>query len=377
MKTNSIITILLLAVLAIACGQAPEGLEGKKAALTEARAELKSIENKITSLEAEIKAEDPDFDKVSVKKTLVTVVSAQKRAFEHKIEVRGNVESRTNVNISAEMMGQLIELKVKEGQKVKAGQLIAAIDSDNLVKTIDEVESQLEFATTIFEKRARLWEKNIGTEIEYLQAKNNKESLENQLQTLLTQLDKTTIEAPFSGIIESVPVKNGEIIQPGQPVAFLVSNNNMYIAAAVSERYIGSFTVGDAVEVSLPAVNETFQSTISAVGNVINPASRTFTVEVEIPNGKDYLKTNLIAVLKMIDYHSAEAVVIPSRIIQEDFQGNFVYLMDKDKARKVHVELGLSYDNHTEVLTGLNGGEPIIDKGNRSVADGTVIDLQQ
>jgi len=377
MKTNSIITILLLAVLAIACGQAPEGLEGKKAALTEARAELKSIENKITSLEAEIKAEDPDFDKVSVKKTLVTVVSAQKRAFEHKIEVRGNVESRTNVNISAEMMGQLIELKVKEGQKVKAGQLIAAIDSDNLVKTIDEVESQLEFATTIFEKRARLWEKNIGTEIEYLQAKNNKESLENQLQTLLTQLDKTSIEAPFSGIIESVPVKNGEIIQPGQPVAFLVSNNNMYIAAAVSERYIGSFTVGDAVEVSLPAVNETFQSTISAVGNVINPASRTFTVEVEIPNGKDYLKTNLIAVLKMIDYHSAEAVVIPSRIIQEDFQGNFVYLMDKDKARKVHVELGLSYDNHTEVLTGLNGGEPIIDKGNRSVADGTVIDLQQ
>mgnify|MGYP001121419957 CR=1 FL=1 len=128
---------------------------------------------------------------------------------------------------------------------------------------------------------------------------------------------------------------------------------------------------------SLPAVSDTFKSKISSVGNVINPASRTFTVEVELPSTKDYLKTNLIAVLKMTDYHAAEAVVIPSRIIQEDFQGNFIYLADNDKARKVHVELGLSYDNHTEVVKGLNGGEPVIDKGNRSVADGTMIDLQK
>lgn len=376
MKTNTIIAIFFLAISLMACGQAQDGIEAKKAELTEARAELKALESKISSLTDEIKAEDPDFEKAVVNKTLVTVVPAQKRGFEHKIEVRGNVESRTNVNVSAEMMGQLIELKVREGQTVKAGQLIASIDSENLIKTIDEVETQLEYATTIFEKRARLWEKKIGTEIEYLQAKNNKESLENQLETLMTQLDKTTIEAPFSGTIETVPVKNGEIVQPGQPVAFLVSNNNMYIASQVSERYIGNFSVGDEVEVSLPALNETFKSKINAVGNVINPASRTFTVEVELPSNKDYLKTNLIAVVKMTDYHSDEAVVIPSRIIQEDLQGNFIYLADKDKARKVHVELGLSYDNHTEVLTGLNGGEPVIDKGNRSVADGTMIDLQ-
>lgn len=376
MKSRSIIAVVLLVVFAIACGAPEQGLDAKKAALTEAKAELKAIQDKISTLEQEIKAEDPDFEKANVNKTLVTVVPAQKRTFEHKIEVRGNVESRTNVNISAEMMGQLVEVQVKEGQRVQAGQLIAAIDSENLLKTIDEVETQLEFATTIFEKRKRLWDKNIGTEIEYLQAKNNKEALESQLETLNTQLDKTTIEAPFSGIIENVPVKKGEIVQPGQPVAFLVSNNNMYIAAEVSERYIGSFKVGDEVEVSLPALNETFMYKISAVGNVINPASRTFTIEVELPMGKDYLKTNLIAVLKMTDYKADKAVVIPSRIIQEDFEGNFIYLADRDKARKVHVKLGLSYDNHTEVVAGLNGGEPLIDKGNRSVADGTVIDQQ-
>ena len=376
MKLKSIITIFLISALAFACGQAEEGLDAKKSALTDARAELKALESQISTLESEIKAEDPDFEKISVNKTLVTVVSAEKKSFEHKIEVRGNVESRENVNISAEMMGQLVELKVREGQTVRAGQLIAAIDSENLIKTIDEVETQLEFATTVFEKRKNLWEKNIGTEIEYLQSKNNKEALENQLETLTTQLDKSTIEAPFSGIIESVPVKNGQIIQPGQPVAFLVSNNNMYITAEVSERYIGNFRVGDEVEVSLPAVKETFMSKINSVGNVINPSSRTFSVDVELPDGKDYLKTNLIAVLKLTDYHAKQAVVIPSRIIQEDLEGNFVYLADKEKARKVHVELGLSYNNRTEVVAGLNGGEPIIDKGNRSVADGTVIDLK-
>lgn len=342
MKLKSIITIFLISALAFACGQAEEGLDAKKSALTDARAELKALESQISTLESEIKAEDPDFEKISVNKTLVTVVSAEKKSFEHKIEVRGNVESRENVNISAEMMGQLVELKVREGQTVRAGQLIAAIDSENLIKTIDEVETQLEFATTVFEKRKNLWEKNIGTEIEYLQSKNNKEALENQLETLTTQLDKSTIEAPFSGIIESVPVKNGQIIQPGQPVAFLVSNNNMYITAEVSERYIGNFRVGDEVEVSLPAVKETFMSKINSVGNVINPSSRTFSVEVELPDGKDYLKTNLIAVLKLTDYHAKQAVVIPSRIIQEDLEGNFVYLADKEKARKVHVELGLS-----------------------------------
>ena len=143
-----------------------------------------------------------------------------------------------------------------------------------------------------------------------MQAKNNKESLENQLETLLTQLDKTTIEAPFSGTIENVPVKNGELVQPGQPVAFLVSNNSMYITSEVSENYIGRFKAGDEAEVTFPSLKETFTTKISAIGNVINPASRTFTVEVRLPNVREYLKTNLVAILRLTDYHAPDAVVI-------------------------------------------------------------------
>lgn len=376
MKSRSIAAIFLATLFAVACGSTDNTLEGKKQSLIEAKAQLKVIQKQIRDLETEIVKEDPEFGKSSIKATLVTSVPAKRTAFHHRIEVRGNVQSRTNINISSEMMGQLMKVNVVEGQRVRRGDVIAELDSESLTKTIKELHTQIEYATTIFEKRERLWAKKIGTEIEYLQAKNNKESLENQLETTLTQLDKTTIEAPFSGTIEQVPVKNGEVVQPGQPVAFLVSNNNMYITSEVSESYIGRFQVGDEVEVTFPALKETFISKISSVGNVINPASRTFTVEVRLPNVREYLKTNLVAIVKLVDYASADAVVIPSRIIQEDLQGNFIYTVQNEQARKVHVQLGYSYENQTEVISGLMGGESIIDKGNRSVAEGTVVEIQ-
>ena len=379
MKSLKISTLFILAAIVIvSCGKNTEGIEAKKARLDEARNEIKTLHEEIAVLEQEIAKEDPAFGKVQETAELVTTVPASKSEFSHKIEVRGNVQSRTNVYVSAEGMGQLTAVNVVEGQYVNKGQLIATIDSETLERNIAEVENQLSFATTVFEKRDRLWKQNIGTEIDYLQAKNNKESLEKSLETLNSQLDKTRIKAPFSGTIEEVPVSAGQIVQPGTPVAFLVSNQNMYIHAEVSEAYIGKFKKGDVVTVEFPSLGESFESTITTVGSVINQASRTFTVEVKLPNVKEYLKTNLVAILKMTDYHVEEAVTIPSRIIQEDLQGNFVYLIENGskKAKKGHVKLGYSYNNKTEVVAGLSGGENVVDKGNRTIADGTTVSIQ-
>lgn len=376
MKPQSIITIFIMALVAFSCSQAPEDIEGKKARLAEAKSEIKSLQSEISGLETQLTAEDSTFNKVVESATLITTVAASKEIFEHMIELRGNVESRTNLNVSAEMMGQLTAVNIREGQSVTKGQVLATIDSENLEKSIDELDNQLSFATTIFEKRDRLWKKNIGTEIDYLQAKNNKEALEKQLATLQTQLDKSEVKAPFSGTIESVPVRQGEIIQPGMPVAYLVGNSDMYIKAEISESFIGKFKRGDKVLVNVPSIEKQFDSQVLSVGNVINPASRTFTIEVKLPRIGSMLKTNLITLIKLTDYASDNAVVIPSRIIQEDLEGNFVYLVDGKRAKKVHVKLGYSYDNHTEVVSGLSGGEIVVDKGNRSVSDGTIVSIQ-
>lgn len=377
MKTIKISTFFMLAVLVAACGsQETDSLEGKKARLGEIKSEIESLNQEMVSLEAEIKSADPNFGKGADNSTLVTTLTAAKQPFQHKIEVRGNVESRTNVNISAETMGQLTAVNVVEGQYVRRGQVIATIDSESIEKNIAEVETQLDFATTVFEKRERLWKRNIGTEIDYLTAKNNKESLERTLETLQTQLEKTKIKAPFNGTIEQVPVNRGQMVQPGVPVAFLVSNENMYISADVSEKYVGRFQRGDSVTVMIPSLGETFESTITAVGQVINQASRTFSVEIKLPKVDEYLKTNLITVIQLTDYEAEEAVVIPSRIIQEDLEGTFIYKANGKKAERVAIELGLTYDGHSEVVNGLNGGETVIDKGNRIVADGTSIKIQ-
>ena len=376
MKPQSIITFLILALVAFSCGQKPEGIERKKARLAEAKTERKALATEISDLETQLVAEDPTFNKPVETATLITTVKASKETFNHQIEIRGNVESRTNLTVSAEMMGQLTSLSIVEGQYVKKGQVMATINADNLEKSIEEIENQLSFAKTIFDKRDRLWKKNIGTEVDYLQAKNNKESLEKQLATLQTQLDKTEIRAPFSGTIETVSVRQGEIIQPGMPMAYLVGNSNMYIRAEVSEAFIGKFKKGAEVMVNIPSIGQEKASQIIAVGNVINAASRTFTIEVKLPKVDGQIKTNLVTLLKLTDYSSDNAVVIPSRIIQEDFEGNFVYLVKGKRASKVHVTLGYSYDNHTEVVAGLAGGEVVVDKGNRSVADGTIVNIQ-
>lgn len=377
MKAFKISTLFMLAALVVAsCGQNTDTLEAKKARIDEARNEIKSLHDEIAALEKEIAIEDPEFGKVQERATLVTTVPAAQTEFDHKIQIRGNVQSRTNVYISAETMGQLTAVNMVEGQYVRKGQILATIDSETLEKNIAEVENQLTFAKTVFEKRDRLWKQNIGTEIDYLQAKNNKESLEKSLETLQTQLEKTKIKAPFSGTIEEVPVSAGQIVQPGVPVAFLVSNENMYIHAEVSEAYVGKFKKGDKVNVTVPALNESFESSIVSVGSVINEASRTFTIEVKLPNVDDYLKTNLVTIVELTDYHVDEAIVIPSRIIQEDLQGTYVYKVNGSKAEKVHIKLGQTYNSHSEVLTGLNAGESIVDKGARTIADGSAINIQ-
>lgn len=376
MKPQSIITFLFIALVAVSCSQGGEGVEGKKARLTDAKAEIKALRTEIETLETEIIAEDPTFGKPTEAATLITTIAVDKTTFEHKIQVRGNVDSRTNVNVSAEMMGLLTAVNIREGQYVQKGEVLATIDSENLEMTIAELENQLRFATTIYEKRDRLWKKNIGTEIDYLQAKNNKETLENQLATLQTQLGKAEIKATFSGTVEQVPVKMGQIVQPGTPIAFLVSSADMYISAEISESFIAKFKRGDKVTVNIPSLNKSFDSQVISIGRVINPASRTFTIEVRLPRNDAYLKTNLVTRVTLTDYEAKNAVVIPSRIILEDVEGNFVYQVNGKKVSKVHVKLGYSYDNHTEVIAGLSGGEVVVDKGNRSVANGTTVSIQ-
>ena len=367
-------------LLVSACGGNQDELSEKKSQLQEYRAEAKELKSKIASLEEAIAAQDSTFGRQD-KATLVTTLPVSTKNFEHFLEVRGSVESEQNVTMSAEAPGVVERILVQEGDQVKRGQVLMTQDSETIRRNIEELKTSLELATTVYERQKNLWDQKIGTEIQFLQAKNNKESLERRIASAQSQLGNYIIRAPFAGSVDNVIIKEGEMAQPGLPLLRLVSLQDMHIEADVSEAYLGKFAVGDSVQVTFPSLNKTITSTISAVGQVIDQNNRTFSIEVKLPSREDMLRPNLLAVVKIKDFEQQEAIVVPTNLILNDNQGDFVYAVQENGgvavATKKPVKRGLSYEGETLVESGLSAGDRLVDEGFRNVAEGTQLKVTE
>ena len=373
MKTN-ILFILGFLIISISACEKKDPLQAKKEELKSQKTKLQKIKASITEIEKEISAMDPDFAKKNRKATLITTINVEKKTFEHYIEVSGAVKSRKNVMISAENMGNINRILVKEGNEVKRGQLIMSLDIELYQRSLDQLKTEYALAETMFEKQSNLWEQNIGTEVQYLQAKNRKESLENQIANIKTQISKSQIRAPFAGTIESVLVREGEMAQIGSPLVRIVNHQDMYIKADLSESHIGKFKKADKVIINFPSLNQTIESRISSVGQIIDVQNRTFSIEALLPITKFTIKPNLLAIVKLKDFEKEEAVVIPAKLIQKDNKGEFVFITetksDEVIAKKIQIDRGITYKNSTMVTNGLTGKEMLIDEGFRDVANG-------
>ncbi len=383
MRTHLLLIPLLL--LLQACGSTdpgpkwPTDLEGKKALLTQKREQLKALQQDIRRLEEEIAELNPEANHQA---RLVTLLRAERGDFHHFVEIQGNVVADDLVNVSPEASGRILELAVREGQAVKRGQLIARLDLEALEKQIAEVETALELAREVYERQQRLWDQNIGSEIQLLQAKNNKERLEKSLETLRVQLSKARVYAPISGIVEVVHVEQGELANPGMPLVTLLNNRRVKVVAEVPENYLKAIRKGQEVTVRFPALDAERKARISRIGSTINPANRTFSVEVELSNPEGLLKPNLLAVMVFEDYAQKDVVIIPIELVQQDLEGNdFVLVKGQGEkgpvARKVYVKTGGSYRGQIVIEEGLRGGEELIAEGARAIVPGEPIAVAQ
>jgi membrane fusion protein (multidrug efflux system) len=373
--THTFLPIVLLTVLSFSCAK-EEGVEAMKARLAEMKEESTKLGAEIKTLEAEISKIDPEFAKTTKKSILITTANARRGEFTHFVEVTGSVLSKKNVAISAESAGRILEVPAIEGMRVSAGQILARIDAESTERNVEEMESNLELATTIFNKQERLWNQKIGTEIQYLEAKNRKEGLEKSLAVLKTQLNKAVVKAPFTGTVESVDVRIGEAVQPGMPMFQFVGESDLYIQADVSESFVGVLSKGDSVEVAFPSIGKSMKTRVSSVGGVINPNNRTFKVEVLLPSLPE-LKPNMISILKINDYHNNESVIVPAHLILADNKGDYVFTVEDGTAKKKYVTRGLTSGNETEIKEGLTGTETIVDKGFREVGDNFSVTVSQ
>jgi len=327
------------------------------------------IAQKIKQLDEQIKELSPDRNI-----PLITTITTKAEEFKHYLELQGSVETKKNVVITPEMPGILTKVYVKEGDRVVKGQLLAQIDDGGLSQQIASLQIQADLAKTTFDRQSRLWDQKIGSEIQYLQAKSTFESAVESVNQLKQQLAKSNIRAPFTGVVDDVITEQGNVVAAGQTQLIRIVNlDDMYIQTDVPESYITSIVDGKEVEVMFPVLGKTLKSSIRQTGNFINPANRTFKVEIAVPNKNRTIKPNLTARLKINDYTSDKAILIPQSIISENASAEqYVYVLKekvegKAVANQVVITTGKTQGDKIEVLSGLNENDELIVEGARSV----------
>ena len=353
---------------------------------------LKSIRVKKSELVSEqnlIKQEIKKLDIVIAeldegkKIPLITTFNLEETDFKHFLELQGNVTTKNLLVIYPEYSGVLTNVYVVEGQKVRKGDVLAKIDDGGLSQQLAQLKIQAELAKTTFERQQRLWDQKIGSEMQYLQAKSNYEAQDQAIAQLEQQVAKTVIRAPFSGTIDDVLTEQGSVVMPGQTELLRIINlDNMYIVTDVPEKYIANITRNKKVEVEFPVLGKKIDSKVRQVGNFINPANRTFKVEVSVPNKDKSIKPNLTAKLRINDYSNKNALLIPQGIISENANGEqYIYIVsdktgnDEAVAEKKIITTGLTQGDYIEVINGLEVGNEIIQEGARSVNDGQTVKI--
>ncbi len=350
----------------------------KKAQLSKLKNEQTAIEEKIKSLEDEIRLEQKDTLDVE-KFKFVGITEASKSPFDHFIRVQGTLDGDKNAGVFAEAPGTIIEKFADVGQIVKKGQVLAQIDDGQYRSQLQSLEAQYKLASDLYDKQKRLWDQKIGSEVQYLQAKTNKESLERQISSLNDQIGKFKIKSPIDGTIEECNIKVGGVVSPDPRLAAyrVVAFRNLKVTAEVSEAYSSKVQVGDSLVVYFPDINKNIKTKVDFVSQYINPTNRTFTIETRLGNGVPDLKANMLAVVQINDYHSNSSILLPMNVVQNDLSGSYVYVIrpkgEYSAAYKQPVVIGNSYNGMAEVRKGLNVGDKVISVGYQELIDGEYV----
>lgn len=366
---------MLLAFTAISCGGGESAEKSKDPA--KVRAAIKAKQEAIKKLEAEKEALEKWLAEIdsSARKKKVVEITAQElsiKDFAHYVEVQGNIVTSDDPGMaSSETGGRIVKLYAKKDAFVKQGDLIAKVDLESIRKSIQEIEISLNLAKDIFDRQEKLWKQNIGSEVQYLQAKNQVDQLQKTKERMEHELGKANVYAPVSGYIEQVMSKEGEMCGPGTPIVQIVNSSALKIVAQVPETFLGKVKVGDAVEIDFPALETKQNGRVTKIGRMINPNNRTFEVEASVDSKGGLIKPNLLATMLIQDYGKPKAIALPDDLIMQDVDGNSYVMVVKDgKAAKQTVSLGKSYKNETVIETGLEGNETLIIKGARQVVEG-------
>ncbi|MEK0420766.1 MAG: hypothetical protein RLZZ161_617 [Bacteroidota bacterium] len=365
--------LLSLGLFITACGGKKSNVQQKREELEKIKKEIANLQNQAKKLENEIEALEPKKDNSKLVETEVVIPGS----FETYLNIEGKADAEQSTIATAQLPGTVTQVLVKPGDPVSAGQALAYLDNSTLRQSRGQIEQQLTFANTLFEKQKRLWQQGVGTEIQFLSAKNQKEALEKNLATLDAQLSMYTVKAPISGTVESVDTKIGQAAAPGIPMFKVVNLSNLKVVADVAESYSSKINKGDKVKVVFTDINKTIESTVAFASKVIDPLNRSFKIEIRL-NGANDVKPNMLAKLKIADYRNDKAITVPTNAITSGVDEKYVMVktMKNGKAIAVKriVKPGQTGESRTEILDGIQAGDEIIVTGFQELNDGQIIE---
>ena len=374
-----------LVLLLCTCGPAPddatpETTEEIQQALKDRRTELRNLTKEVEDLEAKLAQVDPSF---APNATLVAYETIAPSSFTNFAEVQATVRASETAMATPEIPGRILRTNFEEGDPIRKGQLVATLDVEGTETQRAELETAATLAKTVYERQEKLWEQNIGSEIQYLQAKNNYDRIQQQLKSIDVQANKRNVYAPLSGTVESVMLRTGEAALPGAPILSIISTNDLDIIADAPEDLLTKVKLRQQVHVRIPALALEFEAPISRIGRTVDRANRTFEVEIDVPRQyMSQLKANLLAEVEVQDYAAEDLIVVSQDQIQQDVDGQrYVFTAEEVDgelvARKTYVQTGASYDNKAVIESGLAVGDRVITNGGRGLTDGQPIALSQ
>ncbi len=374
---KKIILILSIFVLAaIGCKKESTNPKEIKNQILDYKTQISNLNKKIDNLYLKL-GEDTNIVTNNIK---VDTLEIKNKAFKHFVNITGSVDAVDNALISPQMNGQIVKIYVKEGQRVSRGQILAKLNDEVLRKNLAQLQTSLLLADTMYQKQKVLFDQNVISEVQYLKSKNQKDGLQKNIDVIKSQISLSIIKAPFSGIVDQIFVKEGEISTPGRPVIQLVNLSKMEVTANIPENYLPSINKNNDITVTFQTYPDIKISTkISFKGNVIDPINRTFRIKARFNNIDNKIKPNMLAIIRFNDFSTNKAIVVPTQILSKDIDGWYLFVVKKDNnkfyARKRYVKIGISDVENTIIKSGIEQGEAVITKGFNLVKDGIIVSI--
>ena len=372
---KNILSILFLTLLFAACGKKSgnDANSQKVAQLAELKKQQTALSSQISALEKEIGRADTT-KKEKVKAIAVEILTPS--VFNNYIELQGSVVADEQVYLTSRVPGSVSKVYIKVGDRIRQGQVVAEIDDDMVIQQMEEVKKRWELANDVYLKQEALWKQNIGSEVQYLSAKNNKEALDKAIATIQRSRELYQVKSPINGVVDECSVKVGQAAAPGMPMATVVNFSKLKVKVDAPETYAGKIRQGNIVSVLFPDLQKEVTSKIAYIGASVSPQNRTFKVEIPIRSNEAGLLPNMATTVRVINYSNGNAIAIPINLIQKDLTNtDFVLVESLGRVKKMRVKIGQMYGEKAEILSGLKAGDKIITVGFQDLNEGDAVKI--